>query len=609
MVACGGGGNGSSSTPPVSLDPPAPVPAPTPLPTTPPPSPPPSGDSGHFATESSTSRFLTLATFGPTNADVASLTGTSASDWIQTEFNKPASPSLSSVEAYYNLGTPQTGMLADAFDQGATTYVFWKNAVEGDDQLRQRMMYALSQVLVVSNGSGGFGGIFPQTVGYYQQILSDHAFGNYRDLLEAVTYSPAMAEYLTYLGNAKADPVTGRVPDENYAREILQLFTIGLVELNADGSPVLDATRDAVEVYDNGDITELAKVFTGLRNTDLEVANAGGVARNRARIVQALQEPLSIDDQLHSTETKSFLGTTIPAGTPGAQSIDLALDHIMAHPNVGPFIGRQLIQRFVSSHPSPDYVERVATAFDTGTYILPDGSTVGEGRKGDLKATMSAVLFDADAQIDVSQADDTSGKIREPILRLTHFMRSFDADMSAPEYVGVLYDTSSLSILGQHPFRSPSVFNFYRPGYVAPGTESGALGLTVPELQIVNASSTPGYVNLLTFGAFGEQENQVENMRRVFTRFNAPFDAQTAQSVFMPDFSDLLDLADDAEGLIDHLNTRLLYGSMTEQTRQALIATVVSFPADALQDASGREDLIAYTVVMVMSSPDYIVQR
>ena len=254
LIGCGGGG--SSPDGGVSVAPPAPPPVP-------PPPPPPVNTMGVFQSKDSTSRFLTRATFGPKPAVVDALTGTSASDWLRAEFAKPASPSLSEVQRYYALGTPQRGMLADGFDQGATTFVFWRNAVEGDDQLRQRMIFALSQILVVSNGSGGLNGIFPQTVGYHQQILSDHAFGNYRDLLEAVTYSPAMAEYLTYFGNAKADPETGSVPDENYAREILQLFSIGVEELNLDGTPRLRGGR-SVETYDTDDIVGLARVFTGL---------------------------------------------------------------------------------------------------------------------------------------------------------------------------------------------------------------------------------------------------------------------------------------------------------------------------------------------------------
>ncbi|MDM7860647.1 DUF1800 domain-containing protein [Alteromonas sp. ASW11-36] len=597
LSACGGGGDSTNDNPP---------PTPQPVPTTPTPSPAPT-EVGKFATPQTTSRFLTMATFGPTPSDVELLTGTSASEWILEQFSQPVTPFLSSVQDYYEMGEPPSGMLADAFDQAATTYTFWRNAVHGDDQLRQRMAFALSQITVVSNGGGGLLGIFPQTLGYYQDILAEHALGNYRDLLEAITYSPAMAEYLTYLGNQKGDPTTGRVPDENYARELLQLFTIGLVALNPDGTPMVDATGNSIEVYDNEDITELAKVFTGLDSPRLDMQQ--NLAARIAQITEAVTQPLSIDPDKHSTDAKSFLNFTIAANTSGAESISLALDHIMAHPNVGPFIGRQLIQRFVTSNPRPEYVERVANAFDQGLYKLPNGIEVGDGRKGDLKATIAAILFDPDIDETIAFTTDEFGKVREPILRLTHFMRAFETDMSRPEYIGQLYDTSPLSVLGQHPYRSPSVFNFYRPGYVASGTLSAQAGLVAPELQIVNASSIPGYINLLSFGSFQAQRDSYGQLRQIFARYNVEFDDSQAQQTFVADYSSVLELADDSTALIDYLDNLLLYGSLSDSTRLQLIATLDEFPQDSLQDNDARLTLIGYAVLMIMSSPDYLVQR
>ena len=567
----------------------------------------PSGPVGRFATAQTTSRFLTMATFGPKPGEIDALTGTSASDWIRAQFAAPASPWLSDVQDYYDLGTRRPMMLADGFDQGATTWVFYRNAVHGEDQLRQRMIYALSQILVVSNGSGGLLGIFPQTLGYYQEILSEHAFGNYRDLLGDVTYSPAMAEYLTYLGNQKGDPALGRVPDENYAREILQLFTIGLVALNPDGTPVLGADGQPVELYDNEDITGLARVFTGLDEPALKLVEP--FPGRIPSIVAAAQRPLPMVEDRHSDELKTFLGRTIPAGTPGAASIDQALDHIMAHPNVGPFVGRQLIQRFVTSDPEPAYVARVASAFDAGRYTLPDGGSVGTGRKGDLRAALAAVLFDPAAEFEAAQQSGRFGKVREPVLRITHLARAFDADMTQPEYVMPLFDTSPNSALAQHPFRSPSVFNFYRPGYVPPATRAGELGLTVPELQIVNASTTPGYVNLLSYGALGLQREAFGDARAPFSLFGVPFDSAVAQRAFVPDYTDELPLARDAAALVDHLDGLLLYGTMTETTRRELVRTLEAYPADALETEAGREDLVGYAVTLVMASPDYLVQR
>ncbi len=591
LSACGGSDDQDTSVQPPHLPEPPPVQETT----------------GKFASAQTTSRFLTMATFGPRPQEVEALTGTSASQWVLDQFDMPVSSYLPEVQRYAELAEPPRGMIADAFDQGASTWVFWKHAVHAEDQLRQRMVFALSQITVVSNGSGGLLGIFPQTVGYFQDILSEHALGNYRDLLEAVTYSPAMAEYLTYLGNEKGDDESGSVPDENYAREILQLFTIGLVELNADGSVVIDTQGNPVEVYDNDDITGLARVFTGLNNPQLDLTS--NLVGRLAQIKQAVIRPLTIDAASHSGKEKTFLNMTIPANTAGRESISMALDHIMAHPNVGPFVGRQLIQRFVTSNPSPAYVSRVASAFDQGRYTLPNGEAVGEGRKGDLKATIAAILFDPDNDIEIALNDDTFGKVREPVLRLSHFMRAFNTEMQYPEYIIQLYDTSSLSVLGQHPYRSPSVFNFYRPGYTAPGSLSAQAGLVAPELQIINASSIPGYINLLSYGTFQSQRDNFQQGAPLFTRYGVPFDSSIAQQTFVPRYDEALALTTDSAALVDYLDDLLTYGSLSSDTRQQLIDTLNEYPDEALQSDAGREALVGYAVLMLMSTPDYLIQR
>ncbi|MEM7741029.1 MAG: DUF1800 family protein, partial [Pseudomonadota bacterium] len=529
LAACsggGGGGGGDNFTPPESS----------------PPSPPPSVSSAEFATANSTSRFLTQATFGPTKDDVSNFTGTDPSAWFVAELAKPASLNLEVVQDYAERFEP----LADDITPtqlGGTTFSFWRNAITADDQLRQRMAFALSQILVVSNISGDVLADIPEAIGYYQDVLTRNALGNYRDLLEEVTYSPAMAEYLTYLGNRRADPSTGRVPDENYAREILQLMSVGVLDINQDGTLKLDADGEPIEIYDNTDITGLAKVFTGLFFGGLTEVNDDFDFTQ-----QDWASPLAMYDGIHSTEAKSFLGTTIPANTDGVTSIDMALDHIIAQPQVGPFIGRQLIQRFTTSNPDPDYISRVANAFDNGAYTLPDGTVVGDGRKGDLSATIAAILFDPDASMETALADTQFGKIREPILRFSHWARAFDADANNPEYNLTLYATEPTASLSQHPFRARSVFNFYRPGYIAPGTQSGALGLTVPELQIVNASSTPGYINFMTYHALGVQEENDDEAAELAVYFEAagvPFDDATFRRSFLPVYTDELALVGD----------------------------------------------------------------
>jgi uncharacterized protein (DUF1800 family) len=408
--------------------------------------------------------------------------------------------------------------------------------------------------------------------------------------LEDVTYSPAMGEYLTYLQNIKGDPDTGRMPDENYAREIMQLFTIGLVELEEDGD-VVTQNGTPVEIYTNDDVTGLAKVFTGL-------SLSGGEFWFDYRTLPdgALHSPMEAYPEWHSDLEKSFLGTTIAAGPGPVESIDIALDALVDHPNTAPFVSRQLIQRFVTSHPEPDYIQRVSSAFATGQYTLPNGTAVGEGRRGDLAATIAAVLFDPDARDSANRDEDQFGKIREPILRFIQWARAFDAGTVTPELTFPLYNTTFGGGLAQAPYKSPSVFNFYRPGYVAPGTETGSAGLTMPELQLINANSISNYANFMTYFVFSFASGDPDNQ---------------GASSFIPDYTDELALADDPSALIEHLDLLLNFGATTDETK----ATIVTFLNDvALENPNapnynGPYLRVALAVLMMMTSPDYTVQR
>lgn len=531
--------------------------------------------------------------------------GTDVSDWLLTEFNKPGTSSLEDLAIYAGRisGEAEFNFIVG----NSTTNTFWRDAVQGDAQLRDRMAFALSQILVASTFGGELLQDLPQPMAYYQDVLKRNAFGNYRDLLEEVTYSPAMGHYLTYLGNQKGDPATGRMPDENYAREILQLFTIGLVELNIDGTSVLGADGQPVELYTNADIAGLAKVFTGL---DLANAERDDPTFDNAEVLNDWNIPLEIFPEAHSTEPKSFLGTTIPAGTQAEASIDAALDHIMAHPNVGPFVGRQLIQRFTTSNPDPDYVRRVAEVFNRGSYTLPNGTMIGDGRKGDLAATLSAILLDPDNDLNAALESPTFGKLREPILRFTHWARVAGVDASRPEYTSLVYDTVSPRDLNQHPYRAKSVFNFYRPGYVAPGSQSGARGMTVPELQIVNAASTPGFMNFMTemttrTAANAEDEEYVLE----FEEAGYPYDSELARRSFVPDYSKELALAMDPEALVESLNQEMAYGTLSDETLQGVVSAVERVAMDNADDTDGARLRVQYAILMVLASPDYTVQR
>lgn len=578
LCACGGGGssgggNADKSTATPAAEAPAPEPAQEPSPTP------------LEFNQKQAARFLSQATFGPTMEEIEAVVASGPEAWLLEELEKSPSLHLENVLA----GFPQDGRFYDERGNPLPELVllpgvsFWGAAIEGEDQLRQRMAYALSQILVVS--FDGTLGRAPQALAQYMDILTEGAFGNYRDLLEKVTYSPAMAIYLTYIRNEKADPRSGRVPDENYAREILQLFTVGLVELKPNGQPVTRDDGTEVELYGNEDITELAKVFTGL-------SFAGAAFRAPlARVpLASFHSPLEMFDDYHSSEAKHFLGGSIAENTNGEDSIGLTLDIIFNHPNLGPFIGRQLIQRFVTSAPGPAYVRRVAAAFDDGSYTLPGGTEVGSGQRGDLAAMLAAVLFDSEAREAAMLEDPAFGKLREPVLRFTHWARAFQVNSADTRNERALRYTGSPELLGQQPYGSPSVFNFYRPGYIAAGTQTGAARLTAPELQITNASTIIGYANFLT----------------TYTFESSPKFDRSLPAAFVPDYSPYTALADDTAALLDSLDLILTHGTLASDTRERIAQVIDQLDSDSQPDRLLRTQA---AIVMIMTSPEYIVLR
>ncbi len=526
--------------------------------------PPPPPASSAMTTEEA-SRFLSQATFGPSEADIEALTASGVSAWLTAEFAKPQESILEDV------------LIAEAAGGGvgpdALAEAFWTRAILSDDQLRQRVGYSLSQIFVASFTDSQLAD-HPIAMANYMDIMSAGAFGNFRQTLENVTYSPAMAMYLTYLQNQKADAEGEVVPDENYAREVMQLFTIGLLELDANGEPRLDGMGDPIETYDNDDVTELAKVFTGL----------SWAARTsffgNAQTLESEYLPLVMFEQHHSAEPKSFLGTTIPANTPGDQSISLALDALYNHANTPPFISRQLIQRLVTSNPSAAYVGRVANVFRSGAYVLPDGSSVGSGVRGDMRAVVAAILLDPEARDPANMSDPSFGKLREPVLRFTHWARAFGVDETDTDDARILRNTSAPSRLGQQAYRSPSVFNFYRPGFVLPGSETAEAGLVAPELQITTGSSITGYANFM--------EGFI--LQRV------------SDESYVPDYSAELALADNPGALVDHLDDILTYGSLRAESRDRIVQAVSSVGGEP-------ENRVEAAILMMMTSADYIVQR
>ncbi|MEM8771738.1 MAG: DUF1800 family protein [Pseudomonadota bacterium] len=515
--------------------------------------------------------FLTRAGFGAPMESIMSQTGREATDWLREEFEKPATVYLPETLATYD---PDTTSFQNH------QMLFWNAALDGDDELRQRMVFALSQLFVVSN-TGGTDQVLP--LAYFMDVLSENAFGNYRDLMEEVTYSFSMARYLTYFRNRKGNPNTGRTPDENYARELLQLFTIGLVELNPDGTPRLDAGGNTIETYTNEDIVGLARVFTGftLKGPSFWDGDPDG---QYSRLVTYPEQ--------HSTLEKSFLGLTIPENTGPEASVEMALDHIFNHPNLAPFISRQLIQRFTASSPSPAYVERVANAFETGAFAAANGEVFGSGQRGDLTATLAAILLDESLFDGSAIGSPMSGKVREPVLRFAHWARAFDLDNVIAQNERWFRNVAgNNNRLGQYPFNSPSVFNFYRPGYIAPGTQTGELGLTAPEFQIITQSSLIRTTNFL--------------MRHVMDDTPRWDDAIVS---FTPDYTDEIALAEDPAALAEHLSLLLTSGFMSDASKDRIVAVLNEIPIRTDNVEEDRLTRVHVAVLMALSTPAANIQ-
>ncbi|MFG6429026.1 DUF1800 domain-containing protein [Roseateles sp. LYH14W] len=534
LSACGGGGGGAEGGA-------APGPGTA---AAPPPPPPPTDAEG--------ARFLAQAGFAAPTADIATVKSGGYAAWLDAQFALPVSAGHFDwmVERGYAVEANRNSF--NGLDNS-----IWRKLMSAPDTLRQRVVLALSEIFVVS-----MTGLPVQWRGLmgaaYVDLLEQHAFGNFRALLEAVTLSPAMGVYLNMRGNQKEDTRTGRVPDENYAREVMQLFTIGLVQLNADGSSKLGSDGKPLETYTQAQITELARVFTGW---DYDGSSATDPAY--------VKKPMVNTASRFATGAKKVLGVDIPATADGAAAMKTAMDTLAEHANVGPFIGRQLIQRLVASHPSPAYVARVAAVWANN----------GAGVRGDLKAVVRAVLLDPEAR--TASTAPSAGKLREPVLRLVQWARSFNA--ASPTGLWNIGDTTNPATrLGQSPLRSGSVFNFFRPGYVPPGSTLGTNAITAPEFQLCNESTAAGYLNFLqTAIASGIGE------------VKASYTAELA-------------LVADPPALVANLALRLGGGGISAAT-ESVVATAIA-TITATTDA-GKLNRVYAAILMLMACPEYLVQK
>lgn len=590
-------GNGTGISPTASLPPGA---ISSPGPQTGSSHPAPSLPTWTLGSEAEVSRLLAQAGFGASPLDLRQLKGKTVNAWIEAEFAKPQTRLLGIVDHWQKTrGTARVTM--------DDTHNAWWYAAMQDDQLRQRVAFALSQIFVVS--SNGAPGNYPRGMANYYDLLSRHAFGNFRDLLEDVTLSPMMGLYLTHLHNRRerfnnaGEQVS--TPDENYAREVMQLFTIGLEMLEADGTPRLDGRGDPIPTYSNDDILGLARVLTGWgwagprSSTDCFYSIGSCQA---GKTPDRELKPMKAYPHFHSTMEKRFLGVTIPAGqeTPEA-NLKIALDTLFQHPNVGPFIGKQLIQRLVSSNPSPAYVRRVASAFNDN----------GAGVRGDMKAVIRAILLDREAR--QPGQHQHGGRIREPLLRFVHLTRAFE--LTSTDGHWGLGRTDGANSLNQTAMRAPSVFNFYRPGYSPANTPVARAGLVAPEMQILNESSLAGYASYLDQFVGASSSYSIGLGRWIETTDPANPARKVGRRQMQFNYQPLLERAAQPEKLVDYLDTLLLAGQMRADTRRLIVDAIsqISYPPARNQTPERMERVhwnrAGLAVYLSLMSTDYQVLK
>ena len=563
VAACGGGGSGSSPAAP----------------------PPPTALVAKPTTEAEAARFILKSSLSVTEAEITNIRSIGYEPWLNAQIDAPINQT--GVAWLASRGYDQ--VTADNFfdNEYPGDYMIWNQLMSDANGVRKRVAMALSEFFVVSLTGLDFSWR-AQAIAFHWDQLNANAFGSFRKMLEDVTLNPAMGYYLSTRGNRKEDTRSGRVPDENYAREVMQLFTIGLYQLNNDGTRRLDSNSQPIETYTNSDVTNLARVFTGY-NWDFTGNVKTPSTNDPNRLINGtgyVTRPMTIDNtkwefpsntSQHSTLEATFLGTTIAANTDGTAALKTALDTLFNHANVGPFFSKQMIQRLVTSNPSAAYVDRVAKVFNNN----------GSGTRGDLRAVFKAILLDDEAINAAGLTAPTFGKVREPMLRFVQWARTFGAASTSGNWrIGNLSDL--VNGLGQSPLRSPSVFNFFRPGYVPANTAIATNSLVAPEFQLINESSTPGYVNYMT-SVIGTANGIGNDVKAAYT-------------------SELA-IAHDSTALLDRICLLLAANQISATTKTTIKTALDATTVTQTSTTAEKQRRVYMAVLLVMASPDYLVQK
>ena len=534
------------------------------------------------ATDEEAARFLLQAQFSASDADIASVRTSGFKTWLERQMamTGPTGWDWLNNKGYGDVMNP-----ANYYDNHYPgDYMIWSQLMTAPDTLRKRVSLAMSEFFVVSLTSLDLSWR-SHAIAHYWDTLNFHAFGNYRDLLEAITLNPAMGYFLNTRGNQRENS-QGRQPDENYAREVMQLFSIGLNTLNADGTVQMSGGLP-VPAYTESDVSNLARIFTGYdvdmrQNVDTNVSGRNVPNTTYVRL------PMRMIVSRHSVLAATFLGTTIaqraasPTGNAtedvARAALKTALDAIFNHPNVGPFFGKQMIQRLVTSNPSAAYVARVAAAFNNN----------GAGVRGDLAYVFAAVLMDDEARGPTGLTSPEFGKLREPMVRLAQWGRTFGITSTSGGWQ-IPDQSQSGTNLGQSPLRAPSVFNFFRPGY-APASTTLTAGTVVPEFQLLNESSTGGYLNFIM---------------GTISAGIGPGNPRDMQASYTPELALVLD----ATALVRRVSLLLSGGQVSAANQLAMVSALENTPLTAASSASAKLNRVRAAVLMVMACAQYLIQK
>ncbi|RFS17219.1 DUF1800 family protein [Emticicia sp. C21] len=572
--------------------------------------------SGYLPNKNAAARLLSQATLGTTYADIENVATNGIEKWVDQQLAMPNSFVITPYMQNLHQGLADSMKRTDPTKNIGNTFLadryfdisWFQGYMTATDLLRWRVALGLSEIFVTSRISANEG--YPYASSSYYDMLLENSFTNYRNIIEKVTYHPSMAVYLTFMNNHATDSYNGKqtFPDENYARELMQLFSIGLFQLNLDGTEKKDANGKSIPTYNNNDIGGLAKVFTGLSWGDSRYL--GDKLKDNWSYTKKLKfyaidssdyylRPNASNKRItngHEVGAKTFLGSTIPARSVEQGELDIkdALDIIFNHPNVGPFISRRLIQRLVTSNPSPAYIQRIATVFNNN----------GNNVRGDMKAVIRAILLDQEARDCCNNGNtEFAGALKEPFIRYTNLVKGLNLTATG----GVFRNTMQrvYDKMGQLPMYSPSVFNFFSPDYLPDGALKGT-GKFGPEFQTLNSQSLSGYMNALNSWLINDDP----------VEYLTYFPGET----FKPNQDAKFDLSADYQltrndrltQLLDKYNLILAHGRISQQSlntiRNALSGMPLTVTNGVVNDSEANR-IVRIAIYLIMSSPDYIINK